>query len=76
MDRLALANEMKHGIALYKPSKEVATFVSEALVHEVALLMPDLKLPKARLDSFIGDASEKVKCDFIGETMKGEPLTL
>jgi hypothetical protein len=37
--------------------------------------MPDLKLPKVRLDDFNGDSAEKVKCDFTGETMKGEPLT-
>jgi hypothetical protein len=38
--------------------------------------MPDLKLPKARLDSFSGESAENVKFDFSGETMKGEPLTL
>jgi len=77
-DRLTLASELKLGLSVYSPSSATSQYLKEAPVHEIALNLPNLLLPKTRLDDFTGDIGESVKCDFSHESLRvaGEPLSL
>jgi hypothetical protein len=57
-DRLSLAEQLKIGVPVYRPTEATANYLQTAPMHEVAQLLPNLILPKARLDSFDGDISE------------------
>jgi len=51
---------------MYLPSEETSYYLKQTSAYEIALNLPNLNLPKTKLDSFSGEVGEKIKCDFSG----------
>lgn len=45
-------------------------FIKETPLTELAMILPSLNLPKARLDQYEGEVGERILCDFTGDHFK------
>jgi hypothetical protein len=50
-----LAEILKQGTAVYKPSNEASEFIKNATIEEIAFSIPQLVLKKIKIDSFEGE---------------------
>ncbi len=77
-DRIQLAEELQVGLKCYTPSPEVSNFLKKSKGQDIAMLMPNLALKRAFLDSFDGEIGEHVLNDLSGDSYHcdGEPPTL
>lgn len=64
-DRLTLAQEIKLGLSMYTPSAETQKYLKDAVVHELAMILPpSLVIKKCALDDFTGEVGQKIQCNF------------
>jgi hypothetical protein len=63
-------------MSFFKPTDAATKYLIEAPTIEIAQTLPTLTLPKVKLDDFNGEIGESVKCDFSGQKVGDEELTL
>ena len=64
-DRLSLASYLKFADdGLYEPTQTTSDYLEDALAFDIAMILPPLAIDKAKIDSFSGEVSDKIECDF------------